>query len=115
MYKALLISPMIPSTDVHATAKFLEEGLGFTTKILDSDYAICERDGLSLHLKPAEENVGQMEFYFEVDSVDSVWDVLQNKVEGIRHKEPFDRPYGMREIHLDLPHTKALMFIGQCL
>lgn len=28
-------------------------------------------------------------------------------------REPFDREYGMREMHIIIPETKKLMFIGQ--
>ena len=103
---------MVPSTNVAKTAEFLQDALGFSVRILDSEYAICTRDGLSLHLLPAGDDVGQMEFYLEVDDVDSMWLQIEPFVKNLRHKPPFDRPYMMREVHIDLPHTKALMFIG---
>lgn len=115
MYRALFLSPMVPSTDVHATAAFFVECLGFTSRILDSDYAICEKDNHSIHLLPAGEKIGQMEFYLEVDNVDLVWEGMKEKVGELKHKPPFDRPYGMREIHIEIPHTKCLLFIGQCI
>jgi hypothetical protein len=54
-----------------------------------------------------------MEFYLEVDDVDSVWDNIKDKLEGIKVRGPFDREYGMREVHLIIPQTKTLLFIGQ--
>jgi hypothetical protein len=112
MYKALFLSPMVPSTDVFATTEFLRQALGFHIRMIDS-YAICEKDGLTIHLQPAGTGVGEMAIYLEVDDIEQVWSQLQPHVEGIRHKEPFDREYGMREIHVDLPFTQALLFIGQ--
>jgi hypothetical protein len=54
-----------------------------------------------------------MEFYLEVDDIDSLWTSIKDKVEGLRVREPFDRDYGMREIHIEIPHTKTLLFVGQ--
>jgi hypothetical protein len=48
-----------------------------------------------------------------VDNVDNVWASIKDKVKGLKVKEPFDREYGMREIHIEIPHTKTLLFIGQ--
>ncbi len=38
---------------------------------------------------------------------------MKDKLDGIKVREPFDREYGMREIHIMIPETKTLMFIGQ--
>lgn len=56
---------------------------------------------------------GQMEFYLEVDNVDEVWDSIKDRVEGLKVRPPFDREYQMREIHIEVPFTKTLLFIGQ--
>jgi len=112
MAKLLFLSPMVPSTDVPATAEFLEQALGFRSQFIGT-YAICTRDGLTIHLQPMGEGVGEMSIYLEVDDIDGLWDELQPYAEGIRHKPPHDREYQMREVHIDLPHTNALLFIGQ--
>ena len=52
-----------------------------------------------------------MEFYLEVDDIEVIWNTLQNKVNGLKVREPFDREYGMREIHIQIPQTKTLLFI----
>ena len=54
-----------------------------------------------------------MEFYLEVDEIDSLWESIKDKIEGIKTKPPFDQQYGMREFHIIVPHTKTLMFVGQ--
>jgi len=61
----------------------------------------------------AGEDIGQMEFYLEVDDVDSLWDAIKDRMEGIKVRPPFDREYGMREMHIGVPQTNALVFIGQ--
>jgi hypothetical protein len=54
-----------------------------------------------------------MEFYFEVDDIEKVWNNMKDNIKGMKVREPFDREYGMREIHIIIPETKTLMFIGQ--
>ena len=38
---------------------------------------------------------------------------MKDKLGEMKVREPFDREYGMREIHIIVPETKTLMFIGQ--
>lgn len=114
MSRLLFMSPMVPSTDVSATAQFLHDALGFEVKRYGT-YAICERDGLTLHLQPAGEGIGEQSIYLEVDELESVWQTLAPHLDGIRHRPPHDREYGMREVHFDLPDTQTLVFLGQCL
>lgn len=54
-----------------------------------------------------------MEFYFEVDDIEAVWDYMKDKLSDIKFKPPLNREYGMREVHIVIPETKALLFIGQ--
>lgn len=113
MYKAKFISPMIPSHDMKKTAAFFKDILSFES-VMDTDsYSICKKDNLTIHILPAGENIGEMEFYLEVDDVDGLWAAIKEKVKDIKHRELFDRDYGMREIHIEIPCTKTLLFIGQ--
>jgi hypothetical protein len=113
MYKALYISPMIPSYDMAATGEFFHELFGFE-KVFDSgNYAIYEKNHLTIHILPAGQDIGQMEFYIEVDDVDIIWESIKNKIDGINVRAPFDQTYKMREIHIEIPHTNTLLFIGQ--
>lgn len=113
MYKALQISPMIPTFSPRETKDFFCHTLQFKMTLDEGGYGIFIKDNQSIHMLPAGENIGEMEFYLEVDSVDEVWEQIEGRVSGIRHKPPFDREYGMREIHIDIPGTKTLLFIGQ--
>jgi hypothetical protein len=38
---------------------------------------------------------------------------MKDKLEDMKVREPFDQEYGMREIHIIVPGTKTLIFIGQ--
>lgn len=113
MYRALFISPMIPSYNMAETARFFREVLGFAAVMDTPQYAIYEKDNLSIHILPAGKEIGQMEFYIEVDHLDDLWASIRDKVKGLKVREPFDRDYGMRELHIEVPHTSTLLFIGQ--
>ena len=112
MYKAMYLSPMVPSYNLAETSSFFRDLLGFSTVMDTPGYVIQVKDNLTIHLLTAGENIGQMEFYMEVDNVDKIWLEIKERIGGIKVREPFDRDYGMREIHIAVPQTNALMFIG---
>lgn len=113
MARTLAISPMIPSFNMPETARFFREVLGFAAVMDTPEYAIYQKDNLTVHILPAGRDTGQMEFYMEVDDVDGLWTSIQGKVQGLKVRAPFDRDYGMREIHIEVPQTNTLLFIGQ--
>ncbi|WP_428329227.1 hypothetical protein [Mucilaginibacter sp.] len=96
-----------------ATVDFFKDLFNFSLMMGDSNYAIVYKDNLTIHILPAGTDIGEMEFYLEVDDIDGLWDGIKNKLENIRVREPFDREYGMREIHIIIPQTKTLLFVGQ--
>ena len=112
MYKAIYLSPMIPSLKVRETTLFFVDLFGFDI-LMDGDYSIVKKDGHLIHILRAGPDIGEMEFYLEVDDVDGVWDSIQNKLSNATVKPPFNREYGMREFHIIIPNTKTLMFVGQ--
>lgn len=113
MYKALYISPMIPSFNISETSNFFQQVLDFSPVMDTKSYAIYQKDSLTIHILPAGQNIGQMEFYLEVDDIQELWRKIKDKLNGLKVKEPFNQDYGMREIHICVPHTKTLLFIGQ--
>lgn len=115
MYKALYLSPMVPSNDIEATLKFFIGLFNFEIARNETNYAIIYKDNLTIHILNAGMDIGEMEFYFEVDNVDSLWNSIQDNLEGIKVRAPFNREYGTREFHIVIPHTKTLMFVGQAL
>ncbi|MEO6454040.1 MAG: hypothetical protein ABIN97_08215 [Ginsengibacter sp.] len=113
MYRAIHISPMIPSFDIKETVLFFHNLLDFKILMDQKTYAILSRDNSTIHILPAGSVIGEMEFYIEVDDIEQIWENIKNKSNGLNLKKPFDREYGMREIHIIIPHTKTLLFIGQ--
>ena len=112
MYQALHISPMIPSYNIKETAAFFTDILGFTPSMNEDGYAILYKDNHTVHILPAGTNIGEMEFYLEVNNIDVMWEEIEGKLTGIKVRAPFDREYGMREMHIIIPQTKTLLFIG---
>ncbi|MGZ3750847.1 MAG: hypothetical protein ACXVB0_03580 [Mucilaginibacter sp.] len=113
MYKALHISPMVPSYNIRETAAFFTGMLGFET-LMDTDgYGIVYKDNLTIHILNAGADIGEMEFYLEVDDINALWDSVKDKVTQLKVRAPFDREYGMREFHVIIPQTKTLLFVGQ--
>jgi hypothetical protein len=114
MYKALHISPMIPSYNLKETVNFFTDLFGFTPTLNADGYAILFKDNLSIHILPAGD-IGEMEFYLEVEDIDVIWEEIKNKLSDMKVREPFDREYGMREVHIIIPHTKTLLFVGSAI
>jgi hypothetical protein len=112
MYKAIRVSPMIPSFNMKETAAFFIEFLGFSKYMNEDSYIILYKDDVTVHILNAGD-IGEMEFYLEVDEVDALWENIKDKLNGIKVRPPFDREYGMREIHIVIPQTKTLLFAGQ--
>ncbi|MCC6410392.1 MAG: hypothetical protein IT270_01960 [Saprospiraceae bacterium] len=113
MVKALFLSPMVPSFDLAVTGRFFTDLLGFSLAFQSPTYAIYQKDHLTVHLLPAGENIGQMEFYLEVDDVDELWASMKDKVQRLKVREPFNQEYMMREVHIEVPATKTLLMVGQ--
>ena len=103
---------MIPSFKIEETSRFFENILGFSTIMETLTYRIYHKDNLTIHILQAGKEIGQMEFYLEVDNVDLLWSEIKDKLIGLRVKAPFNQAYGMREIHIGIPETNTLLFIG---
>ena len=115
MYKVLHLSPMLPSFNIKETVLFFTDILHFKIRRDEKSYVIIYKDNLTIHILQAGKDIGQMEFYLEIDNVDALWNSIKNKLEEIKIREPFDREYGMREIHIAIPQTNCLLFIGQAI
>jgi hypothetical protein len=112
MYKAIFLSPMIPSYNVGETKQFFVDIFDFKI-LMEGDYAIVQKDDHLIHILRAGKDIGESEFYLEVDDIDGLWDSVRNRLDNIKVKPLFDRDYGMREFHIVIPHTNTLMFVGQ--
>jgi hypothetical protein len=103
---------MIPSYNLEKTVAFFVDLLDFKIGRDDKTYFILYKDNLTLHIQRAGD-IGEMSFYLNVDDIEKVWQGMEDKLGDMKVREPFDREYGMREIHVIVPETKTLMFIGQ--
>ena len=115
MYKAVYLSPMLPSFNIRETLYFFIDLFSFEVTRDDGDYVIIYKDNHLIHILSAGQDIGEMEFYLEVDDIDGLWESIKDKLTEIKVRPPFDREYGMREFHVIVPHTKTLMFVGQAL
>ena len=113
MYTAKFLSPMIPSFNLEKTVSFFTDLLDFRIDINHETYFVLSKDNLTLHIQRAGTDIGEMSFYLEVDDIEKVWQNLKGNLNDVKFKAPFDQEYGMREIHVIVPETKTLMFIGQ--
>ncbi len=110
-YKALYLSPMVPSYHIEETKRFFVDLFGFKP-LMESNYIIVKKDTTLIHILHAGDNIGEMEFYLEVDDIDTLWESIRDRVSEYKVRAPFNREYGMREFHIVVPHTKTLMFVG---
>ena len=99
MYKAKHLSPMIPSFNIPETVRFFTDVLSFSVWRDDKTYAILYKEQTTVHILRAGDEIGEMEFYLEVDDIESLWATMKGQVAGLKVKPPFDRDYGMREVH----------------
>ena len=113
MYKAIYLSPMVPSYNIRETVRFFTELFGFEVAKDEENYMIVRKDNHLIHFLKAGADIGEMEFYLEVSNIDPLWDLIKDKLTDIKFKPPFNREYGMREFHIIIPYTRALMFVGQ--
>ncbi len=111
------ISPMIPVPDLATTLAFYRDVCGFTVVMDDPAYGVVQRDGCSVHFVPVSQEIhqkvhGHVEFYVEVADVDAYWEAhLKAHCQSHKMRAPFDREYGMREVHLADPNG-VLIFFG---
>lgn len=113
-YRALYLSPMIPSYELAGTGQFFVEVLGFAYEMNTAEYVILSKDGHTVHIQRAGTAIGQMSVYLEItEGLDALWQSIQPHVHELHVRPPFDQPYGMREMHIAVPHTNTLLFIGQ--
>ncbi len=113
MPKVLYLSPMIPSFAIKETTDFFVSKLHFSVVLQTDHYVILGKDSHTIHILPAGKDIGQMEFYLEVDDIEAIWDGIREGASAMYVKPPFDRDYGMREMHIGVPQTNTLLFIGQ--
>lgn len=112
------ISPMLATDNMEETILFYQTVLGFKTFMKSAEYAIVERDSLTIHLqKAADEETMKCvrehtEIYIEVSGIQALWEHVKTFKSRYRIRDLFDREYGMTEFHIADPHG-CLVFVGE--
>jgi predicted enzyme related to lactoylglutathione lyase len=112
------ISPMLATDNMDETILFYQTVLGFKTMMTSPEYAIVERDGLTIHLQKAEDEETMKcmrehtEVYIEVSGIHDLWEHVKTFKSRYRVRDLFDREYGMTEFHIADPHG-CLVFVGE--
>lgn len=117
-YKAKMLSPIVPVSDMEESIRFYTGVLGFHIAMQSDDYSILTKDNTSLHLTRAENQAvldatrGHVSFYLEVEDVESLWSHVSRFRDRYKVRDLFDRDYGMREFHIADPND-CLIFVGE--
>jgi hypothetical protein len=115
MYKALQVSPMVPTQDLTVTRDFLVNVFGVVIQFESSEYCILRKDQELIHLCPAAGTPNPNSFYLEVKGIENLWESIRHKMEGLNFRKLFTQPYGMKEFHIVLPAAETLMFVGEAI
>ena len=113
MYNPIALSPMVPCSDVERARSFFVDYLGFEIVEDDLQYSIVKNKSFTVHLQKGSDDPNQMSFYLHVDHLNDLLSDFQKPYVGFKGKGPIDQPYGMLELHVIVPGTNALLFIGQ--
>jgi catechol 2,3-dioxygenase-like lactoylglutathione lyase family enzyme len=112
------ISPMLATDNMEETILFYETLLGFKPIMKSPEYAVIERDGLTIHLQKAADEATMKcmrehtEIYIEVSDIHDLWEHVKTFKSRYRIRDLFDREYGMTEFHIADPHA-CLVFVGE--
>jgi len=112
MVKVKKVIPHIPSVNIQKTVEFMAGIFDTTSEAQSELYSEIYLDGNTIGILAAQGEPNQQSVYLQVDDVDTIWEDKKIELERIQASEPVTQAYGMREIHLILPETKTLLFIG---
>ena len=66
--------------------RFFVELFDFKIARDDGAYVIIYKDNHLIHILRAGEDIGEMEFYLEVDDIDGLWGNIKDKLAGMKVK-----------------------------
>ena len=106
------ITPHIPSKNMKESISFMVEAFGFESISHSELYCELLSGDLILGIVQAQGEPNQQSIYLRVKDVDVLWSKIKSKLAKAKPKAPFNQEYGMREIHVVIPGTNTLLFIG---
>ena len=107
------ICPHIPSSNPEVSKAFFCELLGFKVTFQHNNYIELEKDGHIIGIQQSQGKPNQQSIYFRLEGLNEFWETQKDKLSDYKHREPFEQEYGMREIHVVVPETATLLFIGE--
>ncbi len=109
------ITPHIPSEDRDKTINFMVDILGFESVRHSDAYCELTMGNHVLGVLSSDGEPNQQSIYLRVKDIDILWNEIKDKLDEGHQQHPFDRDYGLREIHLIIPGTATLLFIGSAI
>jgi len=106
------VTPHIPSKNIKESINFMVDIFGFESIKYTDRYSELLSGNQILAIVQAYGEPNQQSIYLRVKFVDELYSNIKSKLEKVKHKAPFNQEYGMREIHIVIPGTNTLMFIG---
>src|SRR5580658_4928869 len=92
------IAPELPVSDLRTSLEYYEAKLGFRTvmKMPDGDYAVVERDNVTIHLFRTGEGNAPGSIHIFTDGLDDLQNELEERGADIRQRIA-RRPWGNRD------------------
>ncbi len=109
------VVPHIPSENIEETIKFMVDAFNFESSSHTEFYSELRSGNQVLGILRSQGKPNEQSIYLRVKDVDDLWSRIEKKLERAKPKPPFNQAYGMREIHVVIPATNTLLFIGSAL
>jgi len=109
------ITPHIPSEDMNETINFMVDVLGFKSTRHTDFYCELSLGCHVIGVLSSDGEPNQQSIYLRVKDIDILWADIRDKLDTEHQQRPFNRDYGMREIHLIVPGTATLLFVGSAI
>jgi len=112
------IIPMLAVADMKETIDFYTSILKFEVLWESIGYSVLKSGDSKIHLKSVEDekvvnfNREYVEYYIEVEGIESLWGHVKEFKDKYKTRELFERDYGMKEFHIIDPNG-CLIFVGE--
>lgn len=113
MSKIQGICPHVPSSNPAVTKSFFQEILGFNVCFEFENYIELEKDGCLIGIQKSQGKPNEQSIYLRIEELDDFWQSHKGSLSKYNPREPFVQDYGMKEIHVIVPETNTLLFIGE--